>query len=69
MLTAIVIVLFACVVLVDFRPMSGASAKEKIIYLALMALSFGVLLLYSLDIPVPSPAEGIRNVIDAIFHV
>jgi hypothetical protein len=67
MLTAIVVALFLCIILMDFLPMGKAPLKEKIIYLLLTAVSFGILLLYSLDVPLPSPSDGIRNLIDAIF--
>lgn len=67
MLTAIVVALFLCVILMDFLPMGRAPLKDKIVYLFLTAVSFGVLLLYTLDVPLPSPAEGIRQLIESIF--
>ncbi len=67
MLTAIVVVLFLGVILADFIPIGQVPLKEKIIYLLFTAVSFGVLLLYSLNIPLPSPSDGIRHLIDAIF--
>ena len=67
MLTAIVVALFLCVILIDFLPMGKSPLKDKIIYLFLTAVSFGVLLLYSLDVPLPSPSDGIRNLIESIF--
>ena len=68
MITSIVITLFAVVFLVDYLPLlKRPGEKGKVVYGALMAVSLCVLLLYTFQIPVPSPAEPIRNAIDALF--
>lgn len=70
MLTAIVLFLFILATLVEFLTVLKHSAKKvKIIHLSLMLVSFGVLMLYSLNITVPSPAEGITQVLETIFHL
>lgn len=68
-LTAIVIILYILVFLADFLRLPGGSVKERIVYCALAAVSLTALILYSLDIPVPSPADAIRSIIDAMHLV
>ncbi len=68
MTTFIVLAFFAVVFLVDYLPfLKQPGEKGKVVYGMLMAASFCVLLLYTLHVPVPSPAEPIRNAIDALF--
>lgn len=51
----IVLLLFAGVVLWDFVPVLKGKDRKKIwIYAALLAVSFSVLTLYALDVPLPS---------------
>lgn len=68
MLTAIVLILFLPAMYFDHMTvLKQAEKKEKIIHFSIMLVSFCVLILYSLDISVPSPAGPIINAIDAIF--
>jgi len=67
MLTVIVIMLYALVILFDFIP----HRKERpviagVIYCAMMAVSFVVLILYSLGIQVPGPSEAIENMVNTL---
>ncbi|MEL7609031.1 MAG: hypothetical protein AAGU74_05955 [Bacillota bacterium] len=68
MLTVMVIALFGLIVAVDARKtLKGAGTKDKVVYLTLLGISFCVLILYSFDVPVPSPADPIKDAIDALF--
>lgn len=70
MLTAIVIFLFAGAVVFDFLPkLKNQPGKNKMIYLALIGISFIVLILYSFDIVVPGPSEPIKSLVKSIFKV
>jgi len=70
MLTAIVLALFLLAPLIDGLTILKRTAKKvKIVYFSLMLVSFCVLMLYSLSIPVPSPAGAITDAIEAIFHL
>ncbi len=84
MLTAIVALLFAGVVAFDFIPQikqAGAgnepskkpnalcTKKEAAVYLALLLLSFVVLLLYSFHIRAPSPFEAIYRFIEQTLGI
>ena len=68
MLTAIVILLYICVVLFDFLPSKKTrSKKESVIYCTLLFVSFSVLVLFTFDIRVPGPSEPIRNIVEKLF--
>lgn len=68
MLTIIVLALFGFIFLVDCRPtLKTVQRKEKIWYLSIMSISFAILILYSLDIQIPSPSVGITNVLVSLF--
>ena len=68
MITIIVVVLFLAIIAADFLPMwKSTGIKEKILYGALMLISFGVLILYTFDVPIPSPTTPIVKLIDALF--
>ena len=68
MLTAMVIALFGSILAVDGRKnLKGVGLKHKLVYLSLLGVSFCVLILYSVDIPVPSPTNAIEAIIDALF--
>ena len=70
MLTAIVILLYFCVVLFDFLPsVKTLSKKGSIVYCTFLSLSFAVLFLYSIDIKVPGPSEAIKSIIQKIFGI
>ncbi len=68
MITLIVAVFFLAIIAVDFLPKwKSMGTKEKILYCVLMLVSFGVLILYTFDVPIPSPAKPIMELIDALF--
>jgi hypothetical protein len=71
MLTVIVLLLFAAVIVFDFVPQAkqGAAKKDKAVYLAIIAVSFIVLLLYSFNITVPSPTGPIQSIVKSLFNV
>ena len=71
MLTVIVIVFFISAILMDCLTLlkTMQQKREKAIYYTLMLISFCVLIAYSLNIPVPSPSNGIIKVLDALFHI
>ena len=68
MLTAIVVIVFAAVIAMDYLPLNRIiSLKEKWIYGSFMLLSLCVLVLYSLDIAVPSPSDLIIGILESII--
>ncbi|MEA4892284.1 MAG: hypothetical protein VB085_06950 [Peptococcaceae bacterium] len=75
MLTVIVLFLFSAVMVIEsLTARKGAGLKKagkqiKIMYYFMMLASFCILLLYSLEIPVPSPAKGITGLLDAVFRL
>jgi cadmium resistance protein CadD (predicted permease) len=72
MLTFIVALLFACVIAFDLAPQvkqAGALHKDSAVYMAFVAVSLAVLLLYSFNIPLPSLSGPISGVIKALFRV
>lgn len=70
MLTAIVLFLFLLATIIELMTvLKNAEKKVKIIHLSMMLISFCVLMLYSLDITVPSPSGVIVSVIEAVFKL
>jgi len=70
MLTAIVLALFALTAALDWLPgVKSKPKKETFVYGLMWTVALVVLLLHSLDIPVPSPNDAIRSVVSAIFNV
>ena len=70
MLTAIVLALFAVTAAVDWLPgVKYKPVKETIVYGMLWTAALAVLLLDSLDIPLPSPNDMIHSVMSSIFNV
>lgn len=68
MLTVIVILLFLPAMFFEYVTVfKQAETKVKIIHVSIMLISFFVLILYSLRISVPSPADLIISIIDAVF--
>lgn len=68
MLTAMVLFLFLPAVLLEcMTVLKHAEKKVKIIHFSIMLISFCVLMLYSLDVPVPSPSDLIKGLVEAIF--
>lgn len=70
MLTGIVILLFVFVYFFDYKPVfKNGEKNEKIVHVSIMAISFVILILYSIDITLPSPTEPIKNVVSFLFNV
>ncbi len=70
MLTVMVLSLFLLGTLYECATVLKQAAKKvKILHLSIMLVSFCVLMLYSLNVPVPSPSGLIVRVIKAIFKV
>jgi len=68
MITAIVITVFLLVIAFDYVPMhKDVKTKETVWYFIILGVSFCVLILYSFQINVPSPAKGIESVLDKLF--
>ncbi len=64
----LVVLLFGSVILYDvFTKPSAVDKRTKILYYSLMLISFVILILYTLDIPVPSPSEAIMEALDALM--
>lgn len=65
-----VLLLFLVVILYDRTTLlRTAEKREKVLYFVLMGISFVPLILHSAGIFVPSPADGIIRVLDAVFHI
>ncbi|MEA4969438.1 MAG: hypothetical protein VB051_02795 [Candidatus Pelethousia sp.] len=70
MLTAIVLFLFLPVALYEWLvTLKHADKKVKIIHTSVMLVSFCVLMLYSLNVRVPSPTDMIMDVVESIFKL
>lgn len=70
MLTVIVILLFVFVYFFDYKPVfKNGKKNEKIVHVSIMAISFVILILFSIGITLPSPTEPIKNVINLLFDV
>ena len=70
MLTAIVLFLFLLVTLYEWTAtLKHENKRVKIIHTSIMLVSFCVLMLYSLNVPVPSPSNMIADVLEAIFKL
>ncbi len=70
MLTGIVIALFAGLVLFGYVPgRKKRRRKENIFYAAALAVSFAVLILYSLSITLPSPTKAIDGIVRMVVPI
>lgn len=68
MITAIVIVIFLTILAADLLPSwKKTGIKENALYCALMLVSFGVIILYTFHVQIPSPTTPIRDLIDALL--
>jgi hypothetical protein len=67
-ITIIVVVLFLTIFAADLLPKwRSTGTKDKIVYCTLLFISFGVLVLYTFQVPIPSPTKPITTLIDALF--
>ncbi|MGI6004197.1 MAG: hypothetical protein ACOX88_02105 [Christensenellales bacterium] len=70
MLTVMVLLLFLLTTVFDWvTVLKHAEKKVKIIHSCIMLIGFCVLMLYSFEIPVPSPSDIIKNTVEAIFKL
>ena len=70
MLTGIVAVTFIGIVLIDFFPhRKNRKRKENIFYGAALAVSFLILVLYSLGFSLPNPTEAIESIVKTIVPI
>ena len=70
MMIAILLALYVGVLLIDFRPAAKQTAPGlKALYLILLSVSFAVLVLHELGVPVSSPTKPIEQAIQALFGV
>lgn len=70
MLLSIVLFLFCAVVLYDcLTLLKTADKREKIIYFTITAVSFIMLMPYSLGITAPPLINFFKYIIDAMFHL
>ncbi|HHY52585.1 MAG TPA: hypothetical protein GX499_04995 [Clostridiales bacterium] len=71
MLTAIVLVLYVSALLIDSLTVRKQMKliREKVVYYVMMLISFALLILNSRYVSIPSPAQGIIKVLDALFHI
>ena len=68
MITIIVVVVFLIIIAADLLPKwKNTGTKDKALYIALMVISFGVLVLYTFDVKIPSPTKPITEMIDSLF--
>ena len=70
MMIAILLAIYAGVLIFDFRPLAKLCAPGvRALYLILLSVSFAVLVLHELGVPVPSPAKPIEQGIQALFGI
>lgn len=70
MMLFLVAVVYAAALVCDFCPRLQKGAKgEKILYVALMLVGLVPLVLFTLGVPVPSPAQPIQQAVKAVFRV
>ncbi len=70
MLITIVIFLFLIAALYERATvLKQAGRKLKVIHFSIMLASFCILVLYSLDIKLPSPSDAIIAAVEAIFKI
>ncbi|MEA4896818.1 MAG: hypothetical protein VB067_05325 [Christensenellaceae bacterium] len=67
MTIAILIVLYLCVLLIDFGSIRKTCAPGmKVLYLSLLVISFAALMLSELGVTLPSPAKPIVQAVKAV---
>lgn len=68
MLTAIILILFALILVLDYLPGFKSRVKRaNFVYAFFLAVSLCVLLLYSLDVPIPGPTRAIQAAAGKVF--
>lgn len=70
MILAILCAVYVSVLLLDFRSLAKQLAPGvRVFYLVLLSVSFVILILYELDVPVPSPSKPIEQAIQALLGI
>jgi hypothetical protein len=70
MIVAILVAIYLCVLFLDFRPLlKQCKSGFKVLYIAMLAVSLSVLMLFELGVDIPSPTMPIERVISALFGV
>ena len=70
MLISMVLLLFLLSIAYEWvRFLKHSGKKLKVLHLSIMLVSFCVLILYSLDVPLPSPNDMIMNVLEPILKL
>jgi len=66
---AIISIIFAALVLlIDFFPKrKEEGTKANVLYLVLLSIGLCVLVLHELGVNIPSPAEPIKKLVEAVF--
>lgn len=64
------VLLYVFMLVTDYLPTKKELAvKERIIYLLLFSVGFCALVLYLLDIPIPSPTKPIKSAVEKILFI
>jgi hypothetical protein len=70
MIPFILAVLYASFIAFDFRSgMKSAKKAEKVFYIAVLTVGYGLTTAHSLGISIPSPSYPIEDAVRAIFGV
>jgi len=70
LLTAMVIALFAGAIFLDYIPRrKDRKKRDNLVYGMLLAISFVILLLFSVGVSVPSPSKAIDSVVRMIVPI
>lgn len=68
MIIAILCAVYGAVLLSDYRSLAKHCARGvRALYLAMIFISFAVLVLHELGVPIPSPTDPIEKAIQALF--
>lgn len=67
MMVAILIVLYLCVLFMDFGSIQKTGTPGvKVVYLSMLAISFAALMLNELGVTLPSPAKPIEQAVKTV---
>lgn len=64
----IVIILYLCVIFIDYRRILHQKRKNlSIFYGVVLIITFSIIFLHKLDVEIPSPSLMIKDLIEKIF--
>lgn len=70
MLITIVLIFFTLILVLDYIPgRKSRPGRVNAVYCLALAVSFCMLLMHSLDIPVPSPTGPIRAIVEKLCSI